>query len=488
MYLKRMFVLAVFVLPFAVNVNAAGFSLSLDDPKVKFSGVVDFSMGEVMRGKYRTTVIDMGYFQDPELKCDIPVSHIWFGNPLARFNLEFSPGDRLKMLLGFEGNLFLNNFPTEYKTSASANGGLPVFPQYMDWRIHQAQGIMSLLKDETVSLDLSLGVMPYKYNPEVRNLGEFMFRSGTYPFFLINNFNFPLARLTGLRLNFTYGSEALSVCADQFALIERDLPPLNDISFATAVGAKILNIVDVGAAVNFARAIPVNSTLTSSKNGIYVDTSAGYPDTGYYTFQGTKVMARMTVDPFGMLRSDKESIIGELLGENGGKIYGEWAIIGLKNYPASFETLDFVGLDPKNPWGYTKISERMPWMAGINLPMWKLLDVCAFEVEKYPAPYPNDYYQACYNQVIPVPTFVHMYRTPPNGTPGYDSAAYAADRWYWSLYIKKKLLNHFSIIGQVARDHMRWDVNTGLEFNYDTEEIMPKAGQWTWRIGMLYEF
>jgi hypothetical protein len=79
-------------------------------------------------------------------------------------------------------------------------------------------------------LDLSIGLMPYKYNPEVRNLGEFLFRSGTYPFVLFNNYNFPLARLSGLRLNFKYGTEKFGLTVDQFVLMERETPPLNDIS------------------------------------------------------------------------------------------------------------------------------------------------------------------------------------------------------------------------------------------------------------------
>jgi hypothetical protein len=70
----------------------------------------------------------------------------------------------------------------------------------------------------------------------------------------------------------------------------------------------------------------------------------------------------------------------------------------------------------------------------------------------------------------------------------YDSAVYSIDRWYWSLYMKKKVVDHFSLIGQVSKDHMRWDVNLGNKLNYDTEEIMVKPGEWSWRLGVLFEF
>jgi hypothetical protein len=193
-------------------------------------------------------------------------------------------------------------------------------------------------------------------------------------------------------------------------------------------------------------------------------------------------MARATIDPFGMLRG-KESDLSDILGENGGKLYAELAVIGLANFPASFEMID--GTDPMNPWGYESIAQRMPWMAGINIPVWKILDVCALEIERYPSPYPNDYYQAYMNKGLPIPTWYHAYH---GDTTGYDSASYGQNHWYWSLYMKKRIIKHFSLISQISRDHMRWDVNLGNECNYDTEEILAKPGQWAWRIGLLLEF
>jgi hypothetical protein len=124
-------------------------------------------------------------------------------------------------------------------------------------------------------------------------------------------------------------------------------------------------------------------------------------------------------------------------------------------------------------------------LAGFNIPVWKLLDVCAFELERYPAPYPNDYFQAFYNHGLPIPAWLQNYR---NDTTGYGSGVYSIKRWYWSLYMKKRIAGHLSMIGQISRDHMRWDVNLGNESNYASEEIMPKPGQWAWRAGLVFEF
>ena len=219
----------------------------------------------------------------------------------------------------------------------------------MDWRLHQAQGIFSLMENEKTVLDLTFGLMPYKYNPEARNLGEFLFRSGTYPFFLVNDFNFPLARLSGLRLKFAYRGERFGLRIDQFILTERTMPPMSDFSLAAIIGANLYKMFDVGFGVDFARVITLNDKITTPSNAVF-ERSPG--DTGHYSFRGTKLMARATIDPFYALRGS-ESFIGNLTGENGGKLYGEIAVVGLKNYPKSNIIFD-VTQDRINPGGTLK--------------------------------------------------------------------------------------------------------------------------------------
>jgi hypothetical protein len=477
-------------------VRAESAAFNLHDSTIGVSGSVHMGMGEIMRGMYHAMKSGQG---EQPLSWPVTVTHAWFGQPDALINLGFRPHEKVQVRIGFAGNIFLNTFPASFKSGLSSNGGEGVLPQYMSWGIHQAQGSISIIEKESMSLDFSLGVMPYKYNPEVRNLGEFLFRSGTYPFFLINNFDFPLARLSGARLNLKYGNGPLKTGFDLFVLSERTTPPFYDISLALLASASWENIVDGGIGVDFARIVPVNGYLTTPDLAKY-EKSPG--DTGRYTFKGTKVMARVTVDPFGTFRSNKESLVSELCGENGGKIYSEIAIIGLKNYPASYARS--TSTDPRdvmNQWGYTKISERMPWMVGFNFPFWKILDVCAIEVERYPAPYPNDYYEVFMGSGLPVPAWVHKHRRDSVEVTSlikysydrpYDSVVYKVDKWYgrlyWSVYMKKKVAEHFSLIGQISKDHMRWDVNLGNKLNYDTEEIMAKPGEWSWRLGVLFEF
>ncbi|MBN1308617.1 MAG: hypothetical protein JXA18_11905 [Chitinispirillaceae bacterium] len=475
-------ILCVFSLSL-ITAPACGWDAPVNDSAITMTGVIDFSMGEVVRGMYRA-IRSNG---DDVVRYPSTVSHLWFGQPLARLTVEGRVSEKIRALFGFEVNVFLNTYPPYLKTSLSSNGWPPVLPQYMSGRLHQAQGIFSLVDKDQTSLNFMVGLMPYKYNPEVRNLGEFLFRSGTYPFFLINDFNFPLARLSGLRLNFVHNGERFGVRFDQFILTEREMPPMNDISLATVVNVTLYNIIDIGFGVDFARVITLNDNLTTPASAVF-EQSPG--DTGRYTFRGTKLMARGTVDPFGRVRGTG-SFLGDLAGEHGGKLYGEVAVVGLKNYPES--TILFEQ-DRLNPWGYKKISERMPWMVGVNIPLWKILDVCAFELEKYPAPYPNDYYQVFMNWGLPIPTWIERYRSDTTMSDGstwenpYDSTSYTGDRWYWSLYMKKRIARHISIIGQISRDHMRWEVNVGNKNNYATEEIMALPDQWSWRLATLFEF
>jgi hypothetical protein len=69
-------------------------------------------------------------------------------------------------------------------------------------------------------------------------------------------------------------------------------------------------------------------------------------------FSGTKVMARLDWHPLKTF-----NVQSDFFGKEDLRIYGEAAILGIKNYPT-----DYTGL------GYNNLLERIPVMAGINLP------------------------------------------------------------------------------------------------------------------------
>lgn len=439
------------------NSGAAGEKLSL-------GGSVEFETAEMLKAR------KYGMTTGGNLTQTETVDHVWYGHAIGTFYMEGNPAPELKVRAAFE---FRQYYMTMLRPSNVQDPYLGKY-QFTNFYLREGQGIFSLMRKEAVTLDMAVGLMPYKYNPEVHDLGEFLFRSGTYPLFLLTEFDRPFARLTGIRTGLKHHGAAYDATIDVMALIEREIRPFNDISLAVIGDFNVLTIIDIGAGIDFARLIPVNSKLTTptAKDADrFVDSATG--DTGYYTFKGTKVMVRASLDPFWKFRGGRGSLLSSIIGRNGGKIYGELAAVGLKNYPAN----QIIGGDG-NIKGYTSLKERTPWMAGFTVPMWKILDECAFEIERFPSPNPDDYIVASFKG-MPVPTL-------PSG-PGYTLADYGP-RWNWSLYMKKQVIKNFSVVCQMGRDHQRWELNMIQTSDYDFEAAMVKPDQWGWHLSGIFSF
>jgi hypothetical protein len=118
-------------------------------------------------------------------------------------------------------------------------------------------------------------------------------------------------------------------------------------------------------------------------------------------------------------------------------------------------------------------------VVGVTVPAWKLLDACAFELERFPAYTPDSYW----NPVIrglPLPTS----RTK---STAYDSTVYVP-RWNWSLYVKKQIVEHFSLVGQAGRDHQRWEIHSAQLVSYDFETALVRPDEWAWRLFGVFTF
>jgi hypothetical protein len=190
----------------------------------------------------------------------------------------------------------------------------------------------------------------------------------------------------------------------------------------------------------------------------WVDTSTGnVSGASFYTFAGTLVMAR------GTLALNKVLNL-ESLGENDLKLYFETALLGTKNYPVFYE----------------KASNRMPIMAGVNLPTFKFLDILAFQVEYYNNNFINSTYsigQA--NRAVP---YI------PDGSIDFFSKdkfldVAEEDNYSWTLLATKSIYRAFSISGQVSRDHMR-TVGTNWYYGsrFEPNEVMRTSKDWYWML------
>jgi len=314
------------------------------------------------------------------------------------------------------------------------------------------------------AFNLDVGYFPLKYNDDTRNLGEYLFRSGTYPQYLITNFDFAAARVTGVN---AYGTLFGNFNYKALLTINTETALMGDLNFTGIASYSFLNkFFELGGGVSLCSFISANSRHTrpalfdinqsggSASRYKYIDKNG---DTATYTFAGTKLMGRLSIDPKTLFQSD-------LFGKEDLKIYAEAAVLGLKNYPACVNADSMSARFENDIWiasanhdtfniatRYDDILKRIPIMFGFNFPTFKFLDVLSLEAEWFGSSYPNDMTQYI-RDGFPLPF-------PSRASPwlGYGYEDSTRDNWKWSIYAKKTLASHFNIVVQVASDHLRWD-------------------------------
>lgn len=359
---------------------------------------------------------------------------------------------------------------------------------------------------------LQFGMFDYKYNPDASNLGEYLFRSGTYPgyvtsggFWFVNN---NAVQLQGLRAG--YGSGALKT--DFLLITETSMPALYDISGAALVGYTIGDgLLELGAGLHYKHMIPVKPSRVSpetpknayfekggvtysGKDDIYFQSSAFYKkravedpanaaaylaravqdsvkganvrawvlapkDSGitlkYYTQQGLIAMARASLDL-------KKVIPWEAFGADDLRLYAEMAILGIQNYPLYYE----------------KITERMPIMVGMNLPCFKFLDLLSIQAEYYKSPHLNSYTDLVGTNSA-VPTHVSATDKARSDKEYLDITKH--DDLSWSVLAKKNIGRGAFISAQVARDHIR-TVSIETWTAPEPTQVLGRPSDWYWML------
>lgn len=276
------------------------------------------------------------------------------------------------------------------------------------------------------------GYFPVKYNPEAMNLGEYLFRSNAYPPLLTSGFEIAdKVKMAGIHTGYRILTPIGRLKADIYLNTETECYPTADLTLSTLLGyTDPGKFLDLSMGVSFYHLVPFDQErITPAKNKSYTTIAASFIDsvTGVktdYTFRGTKLAAAVTFDP-------KVFFNSTIFGKNDLKIYGEFAILGVKNYPG---------------W-YSNRQERIPIMFGFNFPAFKLLDVLAIEGEYFPSPYMNSYH-FIWKTNSPIPDFKTN-----TGMDYYSEwKKKHDDDWKWSVYTSKVIKN-VRISGQIASDH-----------------------------------
>ncbi len=397
--------------------------------------------------------------------------YAWRNRAYLDYSTHYAHSERFTVDMGLGAYLWYNSFPKERNEDVH---NLDI--KRVSLFISQGRGDYRFGDPEKPVAQLTLGMFTYKYNSDARNLGEYLYRSGAYPNFLLGDFDFAMTRLTGARISSGF---IRGWSNDLMLTTETDIWPHFDWTLGWVTRWKPAEFIELGAGIAFTNIISADKDHTDPRSlkNMYIENlhsdSALLPgtdikievvtgDTGYYTFRSTKLMGRAALNPQALFRAP-------WLGPDDLKLYAEVAVLGWKDYPRPTPT-DTVQVNSF----YSDRMQRMPIMFGFNLPVFGALDLLALEVEWYGLQGP-DSYQRRKEEDVPVPQPVDLWIAK-NGS--YTDSDYRKDNWKWSVYARKELVPGCSIVAQAARDHVRHDFDSPVQL--DREEALTKTGQWWW--------
>ncbi len=352
----------------------------------------------------------------------------WMQSVSTDLYLDASVGKNLHAQIGWRGSI---------------DFGLP---SEMEFEAVQSRGGSGYMRDAWIAYSfgdsaapgatVKAGYFPYGYAPENRILGEYMFKSGTYPGYVLNDDED--ARIVGL----LFTSRLPSILEHNLILtVEMDQRPAGDISstYIGKLGAGM--VLEFNAGIMAHRWLRTGQGQAAQLNGSrYANAPViEYGDTLDRTYQkaGTKLMGRMVFSPNKLIGS-------KILGPEDLKLYAEAALLGVKNYGGF----------------YDKISERIPVMAGFNVPVFKVLDVLSVEAEYYGSPWRNN----STSEGAPIPYKGFDWQKGASGAvtenviitdPTRQSAGDKGktDNIKWSVYALKTIRNRLGISARIASDH-----------------------------------
>jgi hypothetical protein len=450
--------------------------------------------------------------------------------------------DRLRLLLSVECDLDFSmiqriEFPETMKPKFS------VYPN--DIELRYTFGNL-----DRPWLQIAAGYFPFKYNPDAKNLGEFMLRGSAYPTTIITSPFFPLTRELGLHINGLVGNPAIDQFKwDLLVTSETNTWPVQDGTITAVISNILFNSLDIGAGVSFQRLFPVDETKTTVKDTrtVFLKDQA---DSGYYTFQAIKLMARASVNPLHFVPEFKippSFIFGKnpFFGKEDLKIYGEAAVLGYRDYiaydsfalkgtlnPNTGDTVysNIPGTGKQAPDSinyYNNIKDRTPLMVGINLPTNPLVSygILPFILTKWLKDETgSDLTPLPWITLVPAllsgvaqqylgwelgpdvlslefewfsQRFTNSNRRAINpddqipipyvNTDRNLSAFGKPEPYKYSLYFKKSFMNRFALSALVGRDHMRPLIFANPAIN-QTDDFLQAKQHWYWMVRLSANF
>ncbi|MBN1309238.1 MAG: hypothetical protein JXA18_15040 [Chitinispirillaceae bacterium] len=400
-------------------------------------GMGSYEFGQIVHGQYAHAVY-------PEKgKLD----HYWMQQGLLQLGLTTERFYGLRVVLAAEGALY---FPYTLPSDGSGFGYELLGPRFRFYP-HHSEGSFSIGDSDAPPLYVGVGFFPFKYNPDARNFGDYLFRVNPYPQYFPTHFDSPYQRLLGLRIN---SNPFSGLKLDGMLTSEVYLWPLRDFSLSFLANYDGLKFIEAGIGAIGYRLFPVDERLTTPPP------EEQEPAGTDFSFAGTKVILRAAFDP-------KEFLpFKHIFGKNDLRFYSEVCLNGLKNYPVDSSNTNYPG--------YDSLYKRTLILLGLNLPAFTFLDVVSIEFEYWPNDFANSYWGA-----YPIGG---GYKQNPNpwryGSRGTHTEPYGP--WHWSVYMKKTVFNHFKFILQFSRDHTILETSLTGTSNGDPQEAMDGLGNWMW--------
>jgi hypothetical protein len=453
--MMRRFLLCILGVLFFSLIQSPAHAQDESEPGVQFKwhGLIAMEVGQIVKGIYRSNT---NYETDAD--------HIWQEKLLLRIGGELIIGDRFNAIFLGQGVLAypypIVNLTRDFQLAQPARLFYPL----------QGEGIYSFLGDPKAPFaQAAVGFFPYKYNPDVKNLGEFLFRTSTYPLYFNNDFDFPRARMLGIRLSGNSQNlfSAVQVKMDALFFSELEFYPTQGWGLAGIASCTILKGIEIGGGISGHNLFSVYNSMTGTgfdqrdlitpHHGSYfikTDSSTviveGAPttiyDTTFYSFKGLKAMARLAFDP-------KVFFNSSLFGPNDLRVYAEACLVGIANQGEYYKY-------PEN---------RIPVAFGINLPGFKVIDMVNVEFEYLNTDHPLNWTQV-YRLQLPIPV----------EATSENDLSYTRNPWKWSIFIEKRFLKHIGIKAQVSRDHYVPKAYTAIYENRG--EFLKRWNDWMWML------
>lgn len=265
---------------------------------------------------------------------------------------------------------------------------------------------------------VKIGLYEFKYNPDSKNLGEYLLRTEAYPTIIESSQGKDLLAASNSRVaGVEYGTVHETFRHKALLYAEQHNVPVNDLSMAylAAVGPER---AELGLGVAYHRFAKLGDQMN---DGTLDPALKAYIKRQGLDTRAVKLIARGRLD------------LGAMLDMQGSfKVYGEAALLGLKS----------------DSLYYKNVMQRVPLMAGLDIPTAGILNTLSIEVQYFKNPYLDKKYlliDGSGSKFSPLP-LIDDYQDLPN---------YSKDDWKWSVMMHKALNNWIDVKLRLASDHLR---------------------------------